>query len=65
MSQDAELLRKVASDWAGLGLSEDEAQALVAARETLVKGLGAFLAEELKRVEPPLRSTPGPEVRPR
>ena len=41
-------------------ISADEAAALADWYAALARGVAAFPVDDLKRVEPPLRSTPGP-----
>lgn len=60
MTDDAELVQRLAAGWAKMELSETEAEALAAARAAIVRGLDSFPVEDLKPVEPPLRSIPGP-----
>jgi hypothetical protein len=52
------------ADWVrqvvGGGVSESEAAALAAYYATLAKAVAAFSTAELRDVEPPLRSVPGP-----
>jgi hypothetical protein len=49
-------VRKVA----GLELSDEDAKALAAAYASLARGVAAFPADDLRTVEPPLHSIPGP-----
>jgi hypothetical protein len=44
----------------GADLSDAEAEALAAWYANLARSVAAFPADDLKRVEPPLRSLPGP-----
>jgi cytochrome c553 len=44
----------------GAGLSEEDAAALAEWYAALARGVTAFPQQDLKAVEPPLRSTPGP-----
>jgi hypothetical protein len=44
----------------GAQLTDTEADALAAWYLGFARGVAAFPAADLKRVEPPLRSTPGP-----
>ena len=44
----------------GVELSDTEAEALAAWYANLARSVAAFPAEDLKRIEPPLRSIPGP-----
>ena len=60
MSEEAALAGRVAAEWAGLRLSDEEAERLAAAYRLIERDLAAFPADELKHVEPPLRSVPGP-----
>jgi cytochrome c553 len=46
----------------GVELSEQDAEALAAWYAGFARGVAAFPAADLKRVEPPLRSVPGPVV---
>jgi cytochrome c553 len=52
----ADVVRQVT----GLELSDQEADALAAYYATLARGVAAFPVEELKTVEPALRSVPAP-----
>jgi hypothetical protein len=45
----------------GPTLTEEEARALVEWHTALARNVAAFPAADLRGVEPPLRSTPGPE----
>jgi hypothetical protein len=44
----------------GVDLSDEEATALAAAYASLARGVAAFPADDLRTVEPPLHSIPGP-----
>jgi cytochrome c553 len=44
----------------GADLSDAEAEALAAWYANLARSVAAFPGDDLKRVEPPLRSLPGP-----
>jgi hypothetical protein len=44
----------------GVELSDDDAKALAAAYASLARGVAAFPADDVRNVEPPLRSIPGP-----
>ncbi len=44
----------------GVALSDAEVQALATYYANLARSVAAFPAEDLKRIEPPLRSIPGP-----
>jgi hypothetical protein len=44
----------------GVELSPEEAKALADLYASLAEKVAAFPADDLKQVEPPLRSTPGP-----
>jgi hypothetical protein len=46
----------------GVELSDAEAEALAAWYANLARAVAAYPAEDLKRIEPPLRSVPGPVV---
>ncbi len=46
----------------GVELTIDEAEALAAWYSSLARGVAAFPAADLRRVEPPLRSVPGPLI---
>ena len=46
----------------GVELSEQDAEALAAWYANFARGVAAFPAADLRRVEPPLRSVPGPAV---
>lgn len=48
------------AEWVGLDLSAAEAEALAAAYRTMANALARFPEDELKAVEPPLRSLPTP-----
>ena len=60
MGDDAALVRRLAAVWAGIQLSDEEAESLAAAYRAVERGLAAFPVDELEHVEPPLRSVPGP-----
>jgi len=47
----------------GAHLSDQDAEALAGWYASFGAGVEAFPEQDLKRVEPPLRSTPGPVVR--
>jgi hypothetical protein len=47
----------------GAALSDQDAEALAGWYAGFSRGVAAFPAQDLKRVEPPLRSTPGPVAR--
>jgi hypothetical protein len=47
----------------GIELSDQDAEALAGWYAGFARGVAAFPADDLKRVEPPLRSVPGPVVR--
>lgn len=47
-------------DVVGVELTTEDAQALADLYATLAEKAAAFPAHDLKQVEPPLRSTPGP-----
>ena len=47
----------------GAELSDEEAEALLGWYATIARGVAAFPASDLKDVEPPLRSVPGPPSR--
>jgi hypothetical protein len=53
-------------DWVreavGGGVSDAEAEALAAYYTTLARAVAAFPTEQLRDVEPPLRSTAGPRA---
>jgi len=46
----------------GVELTIDEAEALAAWYSSLARGVAAFPAADLRRVEPPLRSVPAPLI---
>jgi hypothetical protein len=46
----------------GVELSDEEAQALAAVYASLARNVAAFPSADLKQVEPPLRSVPGPHA---
>jgi hypothetical protein len=46
----------------GLEVDDATASALIDWHTNLARGIAAFPEAELKRVEPPLRSTPGPRA---
>jgi hypothetical protein len=46
----------------GVEISDAEAEALAASYANVARGVSAFPAEDLKGVEPPLRSVPGPAI---
>ena len=47
----------------GIELSDQDAEALAGWYAGFARGVAAYPAADLKRVEPPLRSVPGPVVR--
>jgi hypothetical protein len=59
MADDAALAGRLAV-WARLRVTDEEAEHLAAAYRSIERGLAAFPVDELKHVEPPLRSVPGP-----
>jgi hypothetical protein len=54
------LSKDVIREIVGIDLSDQDAEALAAWYAGFARGVAAFPAADLKRVEPPLRSTPGP-----
>jgi hypothetical protein len=55
---DLEWVREVV----GGGVTDAEAEALAAYYATLAKAVAGFPSEQLREVEPPLRSVPGPRA---
>ena len=47
----------------GIELAEQDVEALASWYAGFARGVAAFPADDLKRVEPPLRSTPGPSAK--
>jgi len=47
----------------GVELSAQDAEALAAWYASFARGVAAFPAADLRRVEPPLRSMPGPALK--
>jgi hypothetical protein len=59
MMMNVEMVR----DRVGTVLSDQEAEVLVAWYANLARGVASFPLDELKGVEPPLRSVAGPPAR--
>jgi hypothetical protein len=57
---DAESARQAVREVIGNSLSEDEVDALLSTHAALARGLAAIAFAELKQVQPPLQSMPGP-----
>jgi len=57
---DAESARQAVREVIGSSLSEDEVDALLSTHAALARGLAAIPFAELKQVQPPLQSMPGP-----
>jgi hypothetical protein len=60
----ADLVQRLAAELVDLEVSHSEAEALAALYGATARGVAAFPTDELRLVEPPLRSVAGPGPRP-